>query len=728
MTGTERRSRTEQPRRLLCFSAAFCAPCFVFALAGELGSANTLALTAACAAVLQALWLIRSRRADMVTAGLCVGVVFSVLFSLVVLRPPQQWDGKGAVLSVELTERAVGYATYGTARGNLLSINGSPARGSVWVYLTDGSPDLAPGNVITFTGLVQQSTRKPDGVFWTARQTQPLQLDTESRPSLRARLSLWSEAVGRRVDALLEGDNAGLLKALICGDKQGMSSELRSALSVSGLSHIAAVSGMHLSVLAGFVCALLGKRLGSAAAVPLILLYAGLTGFSPSVMRAAVMWLMAIGAFFARRENDSLTALCTALMVLAAANPFSLLSPSLLLSFTATLGILLFSPAVLSSLPKIKGRGIAAKIGRYVTQCTAVSIAASVSVLPVTAVFFTRISVLSVLSSLLVLWAVSLAMTLGIAVLGLSLLWPSGAAAAAHWILSPVLAYITGAARVLGGNPALTAGAENPYVLLVLAVLLAVLVVLRWRREQTARVLPAAAALTALCLLLSQAESCAVSRIAILDTGESAVLLVQSAGTVGVVNCGLSAAGMNARRVEDNLYRWGYGGADELLVSAPAARAGGGVRELCEAVPILHSLAPSGSSAEPWVDAVYEGSGCLQWGCARVERIALSGQSCAVRVMLPYLTVLDLTQTAAVDYVTCENGAALTGDVVIVRDDFLQEEPACRLLLHNTGCQAVVCADSGYMPVSEHSLEGVDVYSLSQRERIELKSLNWRVK
>lgn len=668
------------------------------------------------------IWL--RRRALTWIAGLTCGLAWVLGFWYISLRPAESWQEQVGELTVELTARAAGYATYGTAEGNLLTLNGRPAHGRIFVYLTDGSPELAPGSRITFVGVVRPSDRLADGLLWSARQTGPLTVDTSSPPSWRARFAQWSDAVGQRIDSLLGGDEGALLKALICGDTGSMSRELRSALSVSGLSHIAAVSGMHLSLLVGFACALLGKRWGSAAAVPLIILYASFTGMSPSIMRAAIMSLMAAAAFFLRRESDSLTSLFAALLVLAALNPFSLLSPSLLLSFSATLGILLFAPALVAAFPSPPKHRMLKKPVGYLISCTAVSLAATACVTPVTMLFFSRVSVLSVLSGLLVLWGVTLAMALGIVMLLLSLVWMPGAAFFAQWLVWPVMRYITGMTHLFGDNPALTAASDSPYLLVILVAALALLIALR-KKCPLRGLLPLTGGLLVLCVVFSGAERMVLTRASIVSTDGAAVMLIDSGGRSYAVNCGLGAAGRNARIVEEHLYRWGRGGVDTLLVTSPAVRAGGGLGVFCNEIDVGQSLAPAGSRAARWSDSVYSEGGSLQWGSARVELIPLGGTSCAVRVLLPHLTLLDLTQAAAIDYVTYEDGELLTGDIAVVTQGFLADNPAAERLLHAAGCRAVLCADSSYLPIQDDVRAGVGIYSLSRRESVELTTLNW---
>ena len=96
-----------------------------------------------------------------------------------------------------------------------------------------------------------------------------------------------------------------------------------------------------------------------------------------------------------------------------------------------------------------------------------------------------------------------------------------------------------------------------------------------------------------------------------------------------------------------------------------------------------------------------------------------------MRVLLPHLTLLDLTQAAAIDYVTYEDGELLTGDIAVVTQGFLADNPAAERLLHTAGCRAVLCADSSYLPIQDDVRAGVGIYSLSRRESVELTTLNW---
>lgn len=719
MSEAKRREKAGQPRRLLCFSAAFCLPCLVFALCwrGEAALPWCWPLAAAAAAG-GALWLAGRGRWRFAYLGLAAGALWSAVYLLFLIAPCQKYMGNGAEVLVEATAAPVSYTTYSTLEGRLLAVNGKslPLK-TVTLYLEDGSPEIEPGQRPRFTGVIRRGSRPENGAYLTVSQAGPMEIQQPARMGVQARMARWSAAIARQVDTLLGGDEGALLKALLCGDKSGMSRDFRSALNISGLAHIAAVSGMHLSVLAGFVIALLGRKWGSIAAIPLVLLYAGVTGCAPSVLRAAIMMLTATAGFLARREADSLTSLFLALLILTAANPCALLSPSLLLSFSATLGILLFAPMLLRALPTVRN-GWYKKPLDAVVRCAVVSASATVFALPITLLFFTRVSVLSVLSSLLTLWAVSAALVLGAAVVGVSVFAPAAAGFLARWVLGPLLGYITGVTGLLGGNPALSASASSPYVVLaVLAVALAAILA-RWKKARAIPALAWAGAAAAVCIGLSALEGAMTTRVSILDAGGSAVVLVDTQGKSYALNCGAGSRGIRA--MEDELLRLGRGGLEELIVTAPQA---GNTETILAEVGAAWCAAPQESAAGRYAGRTFAQGGSRPWGAGELEIIALGG-SYAARLVLPHMVILDLTQVKPVDYYTAAKGADLTGDILLVPASWLEDPPALQRAAAYAGCRAMLCSDNRFQPAAG-SVGGVPLISLSAQERVEMILSNW---
>lgn len=147
-------------------------------------------------------------------------------------------------------------------------------------------------------------------------------------------------------------NTAAVMKALLLADKSALPSEVRESFASLGISHLFAVSGLHLSVLVGFFAFLLarfgiGKKLRYALLTLFILFYATLTDFTPSLLRAGGMLLLFYLSDLIGRESDPITSLLSATAAITLVSQRAILDVGLLLSFSATLGILtLASPSM----------------------------------------------------------------------------------------------------------------------------------------------------------------------------------------------------------------------------------------------------------------------------------------------------------------------------------------------------------------------------------------------
>lgn len=102
--------------------------------------------------------------------------------------------------------------------------------------------------------------------------------------------------LGERLEGLFPSDVGGFAQALLLGEKSGLSDAQRNQLSLAGMSHIVAVSGMHLSILFGlvYVLTLRQRVLSALLGIPIAVFFAAVAGFTPSVTRAALMLSLAL--------------------------------------------------------------------------------------------------------------------------------------------------------------------------------------------------------------------------------------------------------------------------------------------------------------------------------------------------------------------------------------------------------------------------------------------------
>ncbi len=155
-------------------------------------------------------------------------------------------------------------------------------------------------------------------------------------------------AVSRRFHKTTNEHTGSLLDALILGERDGLSNDISMDFRRIGISHILALSGMHLSILTGAVSTLLsiigiGKIKKIIINSCFVLLYMALTGFSASVTRAGLMLLIMNLLFLLRTEADSFTTLSLAVSIIILFSPSSIYDIGLWLSAIATLGILVYN-------------------------------------------------------------------------------------------------------------------------------------------------------------------------------------------------------------------------------------------------------------------------------------------------------------------------------------------------------------------------------------------------
>ena len=137
--------------------------------------------------------------------------------------------------------------------------------------------------------------------------------------------------------------------AVTIGDKSGIDSYLYAVYGSTGVSHILAISGLHVTLIAmclhRFLLLLsVNKKTAGCISAFVVLLYAAFVGFTPSITRASIMLIAIMLSKMFMKRADSITSLFIALAILLMFNPYSMFSVSLQLSFSASLAILVSEP------------------------------------------------------------------------------------------------------------------------------------------------------------------------------------------------------------------------------------------------------------------------------------------------------------------------------------------------------------------------------------------------
>lgn len=254
-----------------------------------------------------------------------------------------------------------------------------------------------------------------------------------------------------------------ILKGILVGDKTDFTDEMRTEFSKAGISHIAAVSGMHVSILFTALLLLFGltrvnKRIISIITIPLLIIFAAAASFTPSVCRAVIMLILFLISYIFRRNPDSITSLFFAGGVMLTINPNYLFSVSFLLSFSATLAILYFAEP-LSKLFKPVSK--LPYLGKYIQGSLSVSVSSFLGICIPVAYFFNILSLSSIIVNLWVIPLVYVIFCGGYIMCALELIF-SPAAHLFKYLLEPSLALIKSTSAYFSEVPFLVFNVPAP--------------------------------------------------------------------------------------------------------------------------------------------------------------------------------------------------------------------------------------------------------------------------
>ncbi len=229
------------------------------------------------------------------------------------------------------------------------------------------------------------------------------------------RLRLKAMGIRQRLVARLnlgidEPQQSAIVAAMVLGDKQALDKDTKDAFSVSGASHVLALSGLHLSIIYFILTLLTGrrhKRKGFSQAIILLSLwlYVLLVGMAPSIMRSAIMLSIYSFCLIVGREKASVNTICLAAICLIVANPLCVWDMGFQLSFLAVLSIVALYRPINHLLPKggeIAGVKAIDSLLRAVWSMMSVSLASQVGTAPMVAYYFGRFSCYFLLTNLIV--------------------------------------------------------------------------------------------------------------------------------------------------------------------------------------------------------------------------------------------------------------------------------------------------------------------------------------
>lgn len=403
--------------------------------------------------------------------GLSLGIGWFVGFEQLVMAAPVQFHNQ--TLKMAMTALDESFDTdYGSAADMELIISGKAY--TVRVYFSDYTY-LWPGDIVSGEFQLKEAPDylRGNGISLTATQRGECKITSALYMPLRHYPAVWRARLLERIDTLFPEGAAGFAKALILGERADIDYETNTAFRLSGVSHIIAVSGLHVSILMALLYFLTGRNrfLSALIGIPCLLLFAAMVGFTPSIARASIMQCLMLIALMANREYDPPTALAFAGLCILIGNPFAILSVSFQLSFGCMIGIFIFSERIYEYLMERLGDGKKplVKLKRWFAASVSITLGANVVTTPLVAYYFGAVSLVGVLTNLLTLWIVSIVFYGILFACGCSLITASLGSAVA-WIVSVLIRFVEFAAKLLASFPLAAVYTESPYIVSWLAV------------------------------------------------------------------------------------------------------------------------------------------------------------------------------------------------------------------------------------------------------------------
>ncbi len=268
-------------------------------------------------------------------------------------------------------------------RTGLLEAKGktNAVKGRIRLTVSGNAPELSTGDRVVFKGRIRpiRNFNNPGGFdyqrymafkdVWGSAYVSAdnlIRIEEKTKKGVGAVIADTRGRISSLIDRIKDQKQKAVLKALLVGDRNAISYELRNAFNRVGAGHLLAISGLHIGIIAaasffifrwilsqiGFFLSRAWTKKGAVllSAVP-VTIYGLLSGMSPSTQRAVIMVMVFLTAFLFEREHDLINTLAIAAMLILIVHPPSLFSISFQLSFAAVFAIIYG----LSRIPRLRG-------------------------------------------------------------------------------------------------------------------------------------------------------------------------------------------------------------------------------------------------------------------------------------------------------------------------------------------------------------------------------------
>ncbi len=604
-------------RKLMWFSLGFGVAC---AACAYLLPADIVILCAAVfACVCAGLWFGCSRlglnkRVLYVAVGLLAALSWFATYDLAYLQNARAADGKTRFVTLTATDYGV-FMDYGAAVDAEVTLGDRTY--DVRAFL-DEKVTIAPGDSISGTfsfrctvpgGSAEPTYHGGNGTFLLAYaegEVQHVHADEKANRYFASRLR---RNILQMIDALFSDDTAPFVKALLLGDTSDLDYATNTHLSISGIRHVAAVSGLHVSILFSLVYFVTAKRrlLTVFLGLPCLLLFAAVAGFSPSVTRACIMQGLMLVSLGMKKEYDPPTALAFAALVILIVNPLTITSVSFQLSVGSVAGILLFTPKLQNWLLDAKRIGkfhyktFKGRLLRGVALSVSVTLGAMSVTAPLSAWYFGTLSLIGVVTNLLCLWVITF-LFCGIIAACVIGIWLASVAELLAAGLSWIVRYILFVSGTLAKLPGAAVYTESMWIVIWIVVCYVLLAVfLLSNKKRPVQLISCMVSGLCIAMLLSiSSPFIGTYCVGVLDVGQGQCVFLHSAGRTYMVDCGSDDPEEAADRAASYLNSRGIYRLDGVIVTHYDKDHVGAVPYLLSRVDTDVIILPQGQDIQRW--------------------------------------------------------------------------------------------------------------------------------
>lgn len=512
-----------------------------------------------------------------VLLGVSLGTLWFSQFDRLVLTKAAALDGETKTITIRATDYSYD-TSYGLGVDGIYTENERSYR--VRAYLDEGAP-IAPGDKIagTFRFRLTASGGDQDPTYHKGRgiylllYAQDAVTVTKGEPGLRD----FPAVLRHRLQSILTDsfprDAAPFAKALLLGDTRDFDYETECSFRISGIRHVVAVSGLHVSILFGLLSLVTFRKrvLTALAGFPLLFLFAALAGFTPSIQRACLMFSLVLLAKLLDKDYDGPTALSFAVLVMLAVNPLTVTDVGFQLSLSSVSGIYLFYPRIygwfMRKCPAKKSAPFRYFLAKSIFASVSLTLSATALTTPLCAIYFGTVSLIGVVTNLLVLWLISFLFYGILIVCLLGFFWTAGANFIAICMAWPIR-FVLFAAKTLAKFPLAAVYTRSPYIAAWLIFVYILLFAFCFGKRRPKVLLCCGTLGLCMALLASWAEPLRNgAQLTVLDVGQGQCLLFQSQGKTYMVDCGGSDDQRTADIAAETLLSQGIYRLDGLILT-----------------------------------------------------------------------------------------------------------------------------------------------------------------